>query len=202
MKSALCVLVASALLAGVISLAGCATPPPPAPQATIGFIGAPLRLEVAQITIDNRYQPPGKAPNVEQLHEVTPSTVARRWLETRVVPVGTSGQGVLKIIDASVVQEKLPIKGGITGFFGDQVDSKLVGKLRVELIVATGQGVGKAVTTYKVNVMADAEQTILQSATLNDRDSAYFTLMQNLANQFDKTATSEVNRVMSSALAR
>lgn len=202
MKSVLHVVVASALVAGVVSLAGCATPPPPAPTATIGFVGAPLRLEVAQVTIDNRYQPPGRAPNVEQLHGVTPSTVARRWLETRVVPVGSGGQGVLSILDASVVQEKLPIKGGLTGFFGDQVDSKLTARLRTELVVTTGRGAGNAVTTYKISVSAEAEQTILQSATLNDRDGAYFALMQDLANQFDKTATSEINRVMSAALVR
>ena len=202
MKSLLRVFAALVLLAGIGNLAGCATPPPPAPQATIGFVGAPLKLDVARVTVDNRYQPPGRAPNVEQLHEVTPSVVAQRWLATRVVPVGNGGQGVLTILDASVIQEKLPIKGGLTGFFGDQLDSRLVGTLRAELTITTGPGVGRSITTYKISVNANAEQTILQSATLNDRDRAYFTLMQNLADQFDKTATSEINRVMQAALVR
>ena len=200
MKSVLRFSVAVIFASSLGLLAACATPPPPAPKATIGFIGAPLKLDVANISIDNLYQPPGKAPNIEQLHEVTPSTLVQRWLETRVVSVGTSGQGTLKILDASVVQEKLPIKGGVTGFFGDQLDSRYVGKLRVELTVTTGSGVNASVTTYKVDVKAEAEQTVLQSATLNDRDRAYFSLMQNLADQFDKTATAEVNRVMQGAL--
>jgi len=200
MKSVLRNLVALIFVSFAGLFAGCATPPPPVPQATIGFVGAPLKLNVANVTVDNLYQPPGKAPNVEQLHEVTPSTVARRWLETRIVPVGTSGQGVMKVLNASVVQEKLPIKSGLTGFFGDQVDTKLIGKLRVELVVTTGPGVGQSVSTYKIDVKAEAEQTILQSATLNDRDRAYLMLMQNLANQFDKTATAEVERVMQGVL--
>ena len=200
MKSVLRNLVALIFVSFAGLLAGCATPPPPAPQATIGFVGAPLKLNVANVSVDNLYQPPGRAPNVEQLHEVTPSTVARRWLETRIVPVGTSGQGVMKVLNASVVQEKLPIKGGLTGFFGDQVDTKLIGKLRIELVVTTGPGIGQSVSTYKIDVKAEAEQTILQSATLNDRDRAYLMLMQNLANQFDKTATAEVERVMQGAL--
>jgi len=200
MKSVLRIFVVFTCLSSIGLVAGCATPPPPVPQATIGFVGAPLKLNVARFDIDNFYQPPGKEPNVEQLHEVTPSTVAQRWLETRVVPVGTSGQGVLKIINASVTQEKLPIKGGLTGFFGDQVDAKLVAQLRVELTLTMGQGVGMAVSTYKVDVQAKAERTILQSATLNERDVAYFSLMQDLANQFDKAATSEVTRAMQGAL--
>ncbi len=189
--------------AGVaLALASCATPPPPAPQADIGFSGAPLRLDVARVSVDNQYHPSGKAPNVEQLHETTPSSVASRWLQTRVVPVGTQGEAVLKIYDARVVTEKLPVKGGLTGFFGDQLDSKLTGTLRAELVVTRIDQQTAASSVYNVKVSAKAEQTILQSATLNDRDKAYFDLMQNLAREFDKTATVEINRVMGPILRR
>jgi hypothetical protein len=189
-------LLAVALAGAVLALASCATPPPPAPQADIGFSGAPLKLDVARVSVDNQYHPLGKAPNVEQLHETTPSTVASRWLQTRILPVGRQGEAVLKIYDARVVSEKLPVKGGLTGFFGDQLDSKLTGTLRVELIVSRIEGQATAPTIYNVKVSARAEQTILQSATLNDRDKAYFDLMQNLAREFDKTATAEINRAM------
>lgn len=189
-------LLAVALAGAVLALASCATPPPPAPRADIGFSGAPLKLDVARVSVDNQYHPSGKAPNVEQLHETTPSTVASRWLQTRVVPVGRQGEAVLKIYDARVISEKLPVKGGLTGFFGDQLDSKLTGTLRAELIVSRIEGQATAPTIYNVKVSARAEQTILQSATLNDRDKAYFDLMQNLAREFDKTATAEISRAM------
>ncbi len=125
------------LATAFLALAACATPPEPAPKGMIGFSGAPLKLDVASVTIDNRYNPPGKAPNVEQLHEVTPSAVAERWLQTRVVAVGSRGIAVLTIDDARVVEEKQAVKGGLTGFFGDQIDTKIVGTLRGELIVTT-----------------------------------------------------------------
>lgn len=189
-------LLAVALASVAFALASCATPPPPAPKADIGFSGAPLKLDVARVSVDNQYHPSGKAPNVEQLHETTPSTVASRWLQTRIVPVGRQGEGVLKIFDARVVSEKLPIKGGLTGFFGDQLDSKLTATLRAELVVTRIDAQTGASSVYNVKVSAQAEQTILQSATLNERDQAYFDLMQSLAREFDKTATSEIHRAM------
>ena len=182
-----------------LALAACATPPEPAPKGTIGFSGAPLKLDVASVTIDDRYNPPGKAPNVEQLHEVTPSAVAERWLQTRVVAVGSRGIAVLTIVDARVVEEKQAVKGGLTGFFGDQIDAKIVGTLRGELVVTT-EGANGTRATYKAGVNAKSEQTILQSADLNERDRAYFALLNKLTAEFDRLLTAEVKRAMGSAL--
>ncbi len=187
------------LATAFLALAACATPPEPAPKGMIGFSGAPLKLDVASVTIDNRYNPPGKAPNVEQLHEVTPSAVAERWLQTRVVAVGSRGIAVLTIDDARVVEEKQAVKGGLTGFFGDQIDTKIVGTLRGELIVTT-EGADGARATHKAGVNAQSEQTILQSADLNERDRAYFDLMNKLSAEFDRLLTAEVMRTMGAAL--
>ncbi len=187
------------LATAFLALAACATPPEPAPKGMIGFSGAPLKLDVASVTIDNRYNPPGKAPNVEQLHEVTPSAVAERWLQTRVVAVGSRGIAVLTIDDARVVEEKQAVKGGLTGFFGDQIDTKIVGTLRGELIVTT-EGADGARATHKAGVNAKSEQTILQSADLNERDRAYFDLMNKLSAEFDRLLTAEVMRTMGAAL--
>lgn len=187
------------LATAFLALAACATPPEPAPKGTIGFSGAPLKLDVASVTIDDRYNPPGKAPNVEQLHEVTPSAVAERWLQTRVVAVGSRGIAVLTIVDARVVEEKQAVKGGLTGFFGDQIDAKIVGTLRGELVVTT-EGANGTRATYKAGVNAKSEQTILQSADLNERDRAYFALLNKLAAEFDRLLTAEVKRTMGSAL--
>lgn len=182
-----------------LALAACATPPEPAPKGNIGFSGAPLKLDVASLTIDDRYNPPGKAPNVEQLHKVTPSAVAERWLQSRVVAVGSRGLAVLTIYDARVVEEKQTVKGGLTGFFGDQIDSKIVGTLRGELVVTT-EGADGSRSTHKAGVQATSEQTILQSADLNERDRAYFDLMNKLSAEFDRLLTAEVKRTMGSAL--
>ncbi|MGV8995548.1 MAG: hypothetical protein ACOH12_01215 [Parvibaculaceae bacterium] len=183
----------------LLAVAACADTPPPAPKADIGFTGAPIRLDVETTAIDNHYAPSGKAPNIEQLHEVTPSTVAERWMQTRVVPIGTQGQAVLNIYDARVVEEKLKTKGGLTGFFGDQVDTKIVGTLRAELTVMQSKASG-GVAVYKAGVTAKAERTLLQSATLNERDQAYFDLTKKLSEDFDRLLTAEILRTMAPVL--
>ncbi|MDO8290240.1 MAG: hypothetical protein Q7T44_13575 [Parvibaculum sp.] len=189
----------AAFAVALLGLAACADTPPPAPKGDIGFSGAPLRLDVATVAIDNQYVPSGQAPNIEQLHEVTPSTVAERWLQTRVVPVGTDGQALLTIYDARVVEVKLSTKGGLTGFFGDQVDTKIIGTLRAELTVMKQQSAG-GTSVYKAGVTASSEQTLLQSATLNERDQAYFDLTKKLSAEFDRVLTAEVRRTMTPAL--
>ncbi|MGB3811094.1 MAG: hypothetical protein WA943_13465 [Parvibaculum sp.] len=187
---------AAVILLGLAILPGCANEPPPAPQAAIGFTGKPIKLDVASIAVDERYNPPGRAPNVEQLHAVTPTTVAQRWADTRLVAVGTRGIATLTIFNASVVESKLPVKGGLTGFFGDQTDTKITATLRAELVVSRPGDQAGAFATYKAIVNASGEKTILQSANLNDRDRAYFELMQLIAQKFDAALSAEVSRTM------
>jgi hypothetical protein len=189
-------LVRAVLSLALITLTACATPPAPAPKANIGFTGAPIKLDVTRVTVDNQYHPSGRAPNVEQLHTVTPSTVASRWAETRLVPVGASGQGVLTVFDARVVEEKLPVKGGVSGYFEDQVDTKLTGSLRAELVVMRPDRASGQNAVYKAQVNVGYTQTVLQSANLNERDAAYFGLLDNLGKEFDKAMTAEINRAM------
>lgn len=189
-------LAAAVLLIGLAALPGCANEPPPAPQPSLGFSGKPIKLTVASVAVDDRYNPPGVAPNVEQLHAVTPSTIARRWADTRLVAVGSRGIATLTVFDARVVESRLPVKGGLTGFFGDQTDTKITGTLHAELTVSLPADQAGGYSTYKASVNASGEKTILQSANLNDRDRAYFELMQLIAQKFDTALSAEVARTM------
>ncbi|HEY4345666.1 MAG TPA: hypothetical protein VGN05_15060 [Parvibaculum sp.] len=193
---------AAVLLLGLAALPGCANEPPAAPQPTLGFTGKPLKLNIASVAVDDRYNPPGVAPNVEQLHSVTPSTIAQRWADTRIAAVGSRGLATLTVLDASVIESKLPVKGGLTGFFGDQTDTKITGRLRAELTVSLPGTQAGSYSTYKASVNASGDQTILQSANLNDRDRAYFELMQMIAQKFDASLTAEINRAMAPVIAR
>lgn len=193
---------AALALIGLAALPGCASEPAPAPQPTLGFSGKPLQLDVASIAVDNRYNPPGVAPNIEQLHTVTPSTIAQRWADTRLVAVGSRGLATLTILDARVIESKLPVKGGLTGFFEDQADTKITGTLRAELTVSQPGAQQGAYSNYKASVNATADRTILQSANLNERDRAYFELMQLLSRKFDATLTAEMHKAMAPVIAR
>ncbi|MBI1261976.1 MAG: hypothetical protein GC184_09645 [Rhizobiales bacterium] len=181
--------------------AACASKSTTSAPRDVSFVAsAPLQLDVASIAVDQRYRSSSTPPNVEQLHPVSPASIAERWATSRVVTTGQRGIATLTVLDGSVVAEKLPLKGGLTGFFGDQQDTKLKARLKARLTVSVpGLRVGDS-TTYTADVDASAERTILQSATLNERDAAYMVLMNTLARQFDETLSAEVRRSMSPVL--
>lgn len=193
---------AATLLAALAFLpAACANEPAPPPAPSIGFLGKPIKLNVASIAVDDRYNPPGRAPNVEQLHPLTPSGIAQRWADARLVAVGTRGIATLTITDGSVVEEKLPKKGGVEGFFGDQQDTKLTARLSASLTVSIPGGPAGGSASYTARVDASGYQTTLESADLNARDKAYFDLLQTVARKFDADLSAEISRVMPAVIA-
>lgn len=187
--TALCLLLAAVLPAACASKQAVSVP------SDVTFVSrAPVQLDVSSIAVDQRYRNSSDAPFVEGLHAVSPSGVAERWANTRLVAVGSRGIATLTVIDGSVVQESLSVKGGVTGFFGDQEDTKLTAHLKARLTVSVPGAGGSAI--YNVDVDAKAERTLLQSASLNDRDAAYMALMNALADKFDAAMTSEMGRAL------
>ena len=194
--------IAGAALAALMLASACTTEPsaPAGPKAVSFEAQAPLRLDVASIAVDSRYQAPGRAPNIEHLYGVTPVSAARAWAASRLVGVGPRGTAVLTVLDGSVVSEDLPKKGGLTGIFGDQRDVRLTARLRARLAVdRPGERPGE-LDQWSVDVEASANRTVLESASLNERDAAYGLLMQQLAREFDTALTAEIRRSMNAAL--
>lgn len=182
-------------------LAACAgDPPPPAQPASVSFEARPaLRLDIASVAAGSQFKSSGREPYVEHLHKVTPSTIARGWADARLVASGNRGTAVLTVLDGTVTQERLEKKGGLTGIFGDQLDTRLKARLKARLAVerpASDGGLG----TWSAEVDVTAERTVLESASLNERDAAYAALMQALAATFDAELTAEVKRSMGPAL--
>jgi hypothetical protein len=192
---------AFAVLAAAAFLVACTTEPPaPSGPKPITFEASePIRIPVAFIAVDAYFTPPGRAPNIEHLHKITPESVARSWAQARLVATGGPGTASLAILDGSVVSEELEKKGGLTGVFGDQQDVKLKARLKARLTVERpgAQGGG---TTWTAEVDAYADRTVLESASLNERDEAYGKLMQSLAAEFDRSLTAEIQRSMGPAL--
>lgn len=193
---------AFAALMAMTLLAACAgDPPAPARQQSVSFEAqAPLRLDIAAVTVEPRYRAPGRAPHVEHLHGVTPETVARSWAAARLVPTGNRGRAVLTILEGSVISEDLPKKGGLTGFFGDQKDTRLTARLKTRLVVERPGSEAGNFEEWSADVEASANRTILESASLNERDAAYAALIQSLAKNFDDALTAEIRRSMGAVL--
>lgn len=182
-------------------LAACAGDPPVAnvPQS-VSFEARPaFRIPVAFVAVDSHFTSSGRAPYVEHLHNVSPETVARSWAQARLVATGGSGTASLAILDGTVISEQLDKKGGLTGVFGDQLDTRLKARLKARLTIEKPDAEGNP-ASWTANVDATAERTILESASLNERDEAYAALMQSLARQFDAALTAEVARSMAPVL--
>lgn len=191
-----------AALAALLLVSACTGAPPAStgPRAPSFEAQPPIRLDVTSISVVSRYQEPGRAPNVEHLHSVTPETTARAWAAARVVGVGTRGTATLTVLDGSVISENLPKKGGLTGFFGDQQDVRLTARLRARLVVDQPGPRAGDFQQWTADVDASANRTVLESASLNERDAAYGALLQALAREFDTALTVEIQRSMRPAL--
>ncbi|MEQ9519435.1 MAG: hypothetical protein RLN89_08340 [Parvibaculum sp.] len=183
-------------------LVACTSSAPLAPPEAVEITfqhRAPIMLDIARIEIVDAYEPPLKYPNVEHLHELSPSEVATRWSEDRLRAVGTRGQLTLIIQEASVVEEKISVADGIGGFFRDEPDTRLRGRVRARFDYID---VGPPSRSRAVEVSAEASTEIMESATLNERDLAYLTLVEKLAAEFDKGLTSELESTFSMLIRR
>lgn len=181
--------------------AACAEPPAPSAPSSVSFEARPaIRLDIASVTVDNRFNSSGRDPYVEHLHRISPSSVAQAWARARLVASGNGGTATLTIIDGSVIAEELEKKGGLTGIFGDQLDTRLKARLKARLAVERPGPRQGDFGSWSADVDASAQRTILESASLNERDAAYAALMQSLAAQFDAALTAEIERSMGPVL--
>ena len=183
----------------VLLLAACATPPATPPGDIALVARAPLQLDVASIRLDEQYGSPARAPNVEHLHRFSPAGIAAAWSRSRLVAAGAAGTATLSVLDGSVISEELEKKGGLTGLFGDQQDTKLAARLKARLTVERPGRAGEH-GSWSADVDVNVSRTILESASLNDRDAAYAALMQDLATRFDEEMTAEIRRSMGPVL--
>ncbi|MEQ8266332.1 MAG: hypothetical protein RH982_03985 [Parvibaculum sp.] len=186
------------LLLGLV--AACAEPPAPAVSSGVSFEARPpIRLSIAFVAVDSYFTPSGRAPYVEHLHKVSPESIARSWAQARLVATGGPGTASLAILDGTVISEDLDKKGGLTGVFGDQLDVRLRARLKARLTVERPDAQGNP-ASWTAEVDTNAERTILESASLNERDAAYAAMMQALAAKFDAALTAEVERSMGPVL--
>jgi len=186
---------------GFLAAACAKEPPAPAAPSSVSFEARPaIRMNIASVSVDSRFTPSGREPYVEHLHRVSPSSIAQAWARARLVTTGNRGTATLTVLDGTVISETLQKKGGLTGVFGDQLDTRLKARLKARLTVdLPGPNAGDF-NSWTADVDANAERTILESASLNERDAAYAALMQSLAAKFDAALTAEIERSMGPVL--
>jgi len=159
----------------VLALAACTMDPPsgkfPVPRYTDA---PPLRLDVAEIRVENRYQPPMEAPNVEHEAPVSPARAAEQWVEDRLIAAGSRGTATVAITDAAIVREKLETEGGITGFFTSEPALRYTAELEIAVEM---QRPNRDAT---VRVAATRSTAVQEGSSVHERDSALHTLVVRL----------------------
>ena len=163
-------------------VAGCETTAvqPHYPIITFSHL-APVNLNVAAVEYVDQYVPPQDAPNVDHLFPVSPSTVARRWAQDRLLATGVTRRARVVLVTASVTETPLAKTKGLTGTFTiDQVARyDATAEMRVEIVTDAGVVEGKA------NAIATRSRTVPEDITLNQRDQIWFEMTAALMRALD-----------------
>jgi len=151
---------------------------------------AKVRLDVAGIEVRNDYRPPMEAPHVEHLFLPPPYVAAEKLVKIQLIAAG--GSRVLRVIirEASVVREELPINKGVDNVFLREAAERLRAKvvLRFELV----DPLDPAVIIGHADVTARRVKTLLEGASVADRERAYFELTEGLVTKLSHGLTTVV----------
>lgn len=184
------IVILSAVLPGFL-IAGCETPAPPAqfPELTYRHLG-PLTLDVARIEVATRYIPPLKPPNVEHRAPVAPYAAIRRWAGQRLKAAGRRNVANLVILDASIREVPLPVKGGLKGLFTTQQSARYDGRAAVLLEIRDDGGRQLAFAT----VRATRSMTVAEGASMAQREKVWFALTEDLVSDINRRLEAEARR--------
>src|SRR5579862_5957007 len=166
-------------------LASCGPPPEVPKYPDIRFSGEPpLLLDAGQINIRTLYQ----ATASDRAFPVPPAQALENWARDRLKASGRGGPARFTINNASTKITDLPIKGGVSGTFTDQVSQQYDVAAEATLEILDNRGM--AVRT--VHVSASRSQSVLQSATPNDREQVRYDLVKTLMASFDQQFEQQV----------
>ncbi|MEQ9639337.1 MAG: hypothetical protein RIM84_04865 [Alphaproteobacteria bacterium] len=167
----------------VVGLAACQSSPPPATYPQITYLNKqPIALDVARIDVVVAYQPPLKAPNVEHRLPVSLSDTIARWATDRLRAVGSSGTATFTVLDASVIEQELETRKGLTGLINTDQAARLKGRVAARLEIDQGGGLA----TGFAEANASRIQTIAEGITLAERDDVFYRFEEAMAKDLDR----------------
>ena len=171
-------------LAVSLAVAGCTSSPEPQPGLDLNFAQyGPLPLRVAHIDVIETYQPMSAPPHVELQFTVPPDQAIRRWVADRLRAEGGSANLTIEITNADVLEEMLPVAGGIGGALTDQQNRQWTAHLAVNInlrSIDTGQLV--STTGFRIEHLI----TTPQSASDKDLREAQARLIREAMEDFNR----------------
>lgn len=181
-----------AILAVLVIAGACSPkPPPPRPDVTFDHLD-PINLNV--ITMETRlaYRPPRAPPHVDHRFPIPPEDAMRRWANHRLRSVGVVETSRFTILQASVVEERLPTDTGLL----DRVKiepavrytATLEGKL--EIFDASGRRLKGA------SARVSRTRSLKEGLTAEERDRAWIDLTQAVMRDFDAAMTEAIKKYL------
>jgi hypothetical protein len=169
-------------LTAVMPLAGCTNAPPMSlTQPDLTFAQMPvIPVAVAKVEVFEEYKSPMGGANIEHEFQTAPSTAVRNLVQSKLQPAGDRQILRVFIDDASVREEKLRVRDDFMGSFYREPSEKYTGRvaLRFELVNEDAPDIVLA----RANISSDRNNSVLENASLSDRDQAYVALTEAMMN--------------------
>lgn len=175
----------------LVYLVGCVAAPPAPPVFHQTFQHLPrLTLTTALPVFENNYRPPASPAHIDHLLPQNPARLARQWVADRLGTQPAIRQNppvlTIRLVDGQVLRSVTPTKSGIFGLVA-QNETVFKGTLVVEIVYQPPFEAG-----YEVRIEVEARETLAGAISLNDRDAAYFRMLDAMALEFDRQMTREM----------
>jgi hypothetical protein len=94
---------------------------------------APIRFEVAKVSVQSAFEPEGAPPAVGHTLALTPEAALRQLLEQRLQAAGGPGSVQAVILDATITEEPVATTPGLRGYVTEEARARLDGRLKVRV---------------------------------------------------------------------
>jgi hypothetical protein len=175
-----------------LSLAACASAPPPPRFPDISFKGEPpILLDVARIELVSTFQPGFGPPEVEHEFAVPPQRALENLCKDRLQAISPTSQRVARftIVDAKVTETELPRKEGLKADFTTQIGQGYNGQVEIRLDIYDENGIVVRTATAR----ATRSRTVAEDSTPNDRDRVWYEMSDELAHSADQILEQYIN---------
>jgi hypothetical protein len=178
-------------------LASCETQPPQLSLPEMSFAHLPaFKLDAARVELASEYTSPMAPPHVEHQVPASPDSALRRWARDRLTAGGMAGVARFTIIEASVVESDLPVTKGITGAFTKDQARRYTAVVDAKVELFDDRGFRRGIATSRSSL----SRTLPEGITLNERDKALYTLVEDLMKSFDEQMSANIRQYLSAFL--
>tara|TARA_B100000614_G_scaffold36514_2_gene28839 strand:- start:1510 stop:2124 length:615 start_codon:yes stop_codon:yes gene_type:complete len=157
------------------------------PELTFGHLRN-IHLNVANITVFNKYKMPFKRPNVEHVAPISPGASLERWVSDIIVPVGNKLDAQFIIKSGSIIESELKTQKGLKGIFAIEQSKRYTATIDVQLEIFD-----RSHRLATINATAKRSHTLREDATPNLKTNLLFNLVENLMATFDKELRRQVD---------